>query len=251
MKLARDTWLIFQRQALLFLRNPIGAIIGIIQPLFYLLLFAPLLRPALGAADQTESYAVFVPGLLVLLTIFAGLFAGMGLIQDVHTGILDRNRVTPVSRLALLLGRSLRDVLVILLQATILTIAALPFGLRVALGNLLLTYLLLGLVSMTLAAFSYGLALKFRSIEALSPVVQLLSQQLLLLSGVLLPLMFAPAWLRAIAAFNPFSYSVEAARALFAGDYTADSVWRALTITGVLAITAVVWASRAFQRGLR
>lgn len=251
MKLARDTWLIFHRQTLLFLRNPIGAVIGVIQPLFYLLLFAPLLRPALGVADQTESYRVFVPGLLVLLTIFAGLFAGMGLIEDARTGILDRNRVTPVSRLALLLGRSMRDVLVILLQAAILTIAALPFGLRVQLRNLLLTFLLLGLVSLTLAAFSYGLALKFRTIEALSPVVQLLSQQLLLLSGVLLPLMFAPTWLRVITAFNPFSYSVEAARALFAGDYTDNSVWQALVIMGVLVVAAVTWASRAFQRGLR
>jgi ABC-2 type transport system permease protein len=249
-KLARDTWLIFQRQMVLLLRTPIALIIGMIQPLFYLLLFAPLLRPALGVASEAESYEVFVPGMLVLLAIFASLFAGMGLLEDVREGILDRSRVTPVSRLALLLGRSLRDVVSIEVQAVIITIAALPFGLRVPLGNLLLTYLLLALIAVALSAFSYALALKLRSVDAMAPVVNLLGQQLLLLSGILLPLAFAPAWLRGIAAVNPFSYAVDAARALFVGDFTAGSVSQALAITSVLAAVTVTWASRAFARDL-
>ncbi|MFF5209770.1 ABC transporter permease [Streptosporangium sp. NPDC000396] len=250
MKLARDTWLIFHRQMVLFLRAPLMLAMGVIQPLFYLLLFAPLLRPALDAADEAASYAVFVPGMLVLLAIFAALFAGMGLLEEIRDGVLDRSRVTPVSRLALLLGRSLRDVLSIGIQAVILTIAALPLGLRVPLGNLLLTYLLLGLIVVALSAFSYALALKLGRIEVMAPLVNLLSQQLLLLSGILLPLTFAPAWLRAIAAVNPLSYAVDAARALFAGDFTTSGVWQALAITGVLAVITVAWASRAFTQDL-
>ncbi|MFV2104193.1 ABC transporter permease [Micromonospora sp. LOL_024] len=246
-----DTWLVFHRQTLLFLRNPLIAVIGVIQPLFYLLFFAPLLRPALGVQDQNASYRVFVPGLLVLLAIFAGLFAGMGLIEDARSGVLDRTRVSPVSRLAMLLGRSMRDVLVILLQAAVLVLLAVPFGLRVPLVNLLLTFLLLALTAIALAAFSHGLALRFRSVEAMSPLVNLISQQLLLLSGVLLPLAFAPGWLRTIAAFNPFSYVVEAARALFAGDWAARSVVQALIISAVLAVVTTAWASRAYRHDLR
>ena len=251
MKLARDTWLIFQRQMVLFLRSPIGAVIGVIQPLFYLVLFAPLLRPALGVADQTASYRVFVPGLLVLLTIFAGLFVGLGLLEEVREGVVERCRVTTISRLALLLGRALRDVVTILFQAVVLTVAALPFGLRVELGGLLLAFLLLGLVTIALSAFSYALALKLGDIRTLSPLVQLLSQQLLLLSGVLLPMAFAPHWLRIIAAWNPFSYAVVGARALFAGDLGAGSVWTALFVIGGLAVLTVTWAARSFSRELR
>ena len=250
MKLARDTWLIFHRQTLLLLRNPVGLVFGIVQPLFYLLLFGPLLRPALGVTDQAASYRVFVPGMLVLLAIFASLFAGMGLLEDVHEGILRRSRVTPVSRLALLLGRSLRDMVSIGIQATVLTLAALPFGLRVPLGSLLPAYLLLGLITLALSAFSYALALKLETIDAMAPLVNLLAQQLLLLSGILLPLALAPGWLRGIAAFNPFSYAVDATRALFAGDYAAHSVWQALAVTGVLAAVTVTWAGRAFARDL-
>ena len=52
MKLLRDTWLIFQRQMLLLLRNPVWVFVGVFQPVMYLLLFAPLLKPALGGVDQ-------------------------------------------------------------------------------------------------------------------------------------------------------------------------------------------------------
>ena len=52
MKLLRDTWLIFQRQMQLVLRNPVWVIIGVVQPLYFLFLFGPLLKPALGVADQ-------------------------------------------------------------------------------------------------------------------------------------------------------------------------------------------------------
>lgn len=251
MKLIRDTWLIFGRQLTLFLRSPFGAVIGVIQPLFYLLLFAPLLAPALGSPNRADAYRVFVPGLLVLLTMFASLFVGLSLLEEIRGGVLNRSRVTPVSRTALLLGRSLRDMVVILLQATILIVVAVPFGLRVQIGDLLLAYLLLGVVTVGLSAFSYALALRLKSIRTVSPLIQLLSQNLLLLSGVLLPLAFAPHWLRLIADANPLTYVVNGSRALFGGGIATASVWQALAVSVPLAILCVVWASRAFARGLR
>src|SRR4051794_32990873 len=119
MKLIRDTLIIFQRQALLLLRNPVWIFVGVFQPVMYLLLFAPLLKPALRVSSDAQAYEIFVPGLLVLLAIFGGLFQGFGLIAELRAGIIERSRVTPVSRLALLLGRSLRDVVSLIAQAVI------------------------------------------------------------------------------------------------------------------------------------
>src|SRR5262245_2935452 len=142
MKLARDIWLIFQRQVLLLVRQPVWVFVGIFQPVMYLLLFAPLLKQALQAPSDADAYRTFVPGLLVLLALFGGLFQGFGLIAELRAGVIERSRVTPVSRLALLLGRSLRDVLSLLVQALIITLLAVAFGMRVQLGNVLLAYLL-------------------------------------------------------------------------------------------------------------
>jgi ABC-2 type transport system permease protein len=255
MKLLRDTWLIFQRQALLQLRQPVWIFVGIFQPVMYLLLFAPLLRPALegplGLTSNADVYRVFVPGLLVLIAIFGGLFQGFGLIAELRAGIIERSRVTPVSRLALLLGRSLRDAAVLVVQAVIITVLALFFGLVVRLGDLLLAYLMLALIALMTSAVSYGVSLKLRSENALAPLMNTVAQPVFLLSGILLPLALAPAWLQNVAVFNPFSWAVEGTRALFAGDLGNDSVWQGLLITAVLAMLAVVWAAREFARSVR
>src|SRR6266852_8599731 len=106
MNLARDTWLVFGRYLEIFLRNPVWVIIGVVQPALYLVLFAPLLEsiakspgfPAGGA------YNVFVPGLLIQLGLFGASGVGFGLIAELRSGVIERMRVTPVSRFALLLG---------------------------------------------------------------------------------------------------------------------------------------------------
>ena len=214
MKLLRDIWLIFQRQMTLVLRNPVWVIVGIIQPLYYLLLFAPLLKKALtqaGAHTDADVYRLFVPGILVMLAIFGTFFVGFALIAELRAGVIERSRVTPVSRLALLLG----------------------------------------LIALMLSALSYGIALKLRSEDALAPLLNTVGQPILLLSGILLPLALAPGWLQGIARWNPFSWAVDAARALFDGHPGDASVWKALIILGVLTIASVTWTARSFARSIR
>lgn len=250
MKLLRDTWLVFARQLTLVLRNPVWIIIGIMQPLFFLLLFGPLLKgmPQLGGDN---AYQFFIPGLLVQLAMFGTMFVGFGLIAELRGGVIERMRVTPVSRLALLLGRCGRDVVTLLVQASILTALAVPSGLSVGAGDLVLTFALLALIGLFLSAVSYALALKLRSEDALAPVINTFSMPLLLLSGILLPMTFGPRWLQTLAKWNPFSWAADAARALFAGDPNDSVVWRALVMILALASLSVTWAARSFARSVR
>jgi ABC-2 type transport system permease protein len=251
MKLARDTWLIFQRQVLLLVRQPVWVFVGIFQPVMYLLLFAPLLKQALQAPTDADAYRVFVPGLLILLALFGGLFQGFGLIAELRAGVIERSRVTPVSRIALLLGRSLRDVVSLIAQAIIITLLALPFGLSVHLTNLLLAYLLLGLIALMTSTLSYAVALRVRSEDALAPIMNTVAQPIFLLSGIFLPLTLAPGWLRGIADWNPFAWAVDGSRALFAGDLGNDRVWQGLLIIGALTALSLVWGAREFARSVR
>jgi ABC-2 type transport system permease protein len=251
MKLFRDISLIFGRQMQLLLRNPVWIFVGVFQPVMYLLLFAPLLKPALQVQTNAAAYELFVPGLLVLLAIFGGLFQGFGLIAELRAGIIERSRVTPVSRIALLLGRSLRDVVSLIAQAVIITLLALVFDLRVFIGYLLLAYLMLALISLMTSAVSYGVALVVKSEDALAPLMNTVAQPVLLLSGILLPLTFAPGWLQGVANWNPFSWAVNGTRALFRGDLGADAVWQGLLIMAVLAVLSVAWASRKFATSVR
>lgn len=256
MKILRDTWLIYQRQTLLQIREPVWVFVGIFQPIMYLLLFAPLLRPALaplGVTTEAEAYQIFVPGLLVLLAIFGGLFQGFGLLAELRAGIIERSRVTPISRLALLLGRSLRDATVLVIQAVIITVLALCFGLTAQIGYLLLAFLMLALIALMTSSISYGVALKVLSEDVLAPLMNTVSLPLFLLSGIMLPITepFAPRWLVSTARFNPFFWTVEGIRALFAGNIGDNSVWQGLFITLLLTALAIVWAGRSFARSVR
>ena len=78
-----------------------------------------------------------------------------------------------------------------------------------------------------------------------------LGQPILLLSGILLPMAFAPLWLRRASEWNPFSWAATATRALFAGNPGDDNVWKALIILTVLTAAAVWVAARSFARSVR
>src|SRR5215469_10257619 len=120
---------------LIVVRTPIRLVIGFAQPISYLVLFAPLLKSALHASTYAEAYRVYVPGLLVILVLLGGFFTGFGLLAELAQGVIERSRVTPVSRFALLLGRALSEVATLVVQALIITLLAIPFGLSVSVGD--------------------------------------------------------------------------------------------------------------------
>ena len=234
----------------LTLGNPAWAVIGVIQPLLYLLLFAPLLKSVITAPGFPAggAYNVFVPGLLIQLGLFGAAFVGFSLIAELRYGVIERLQVTPVSRLAMLLGRALRDVLIILVQSLLLIVLSLPFGLDIHPVGLLVVLGLIALIGLLMASCSYALALALKSEDALAPVLTTATLPLLLLSGVLLPLSLAPSWLRHIAAVNPLAYAVDAARAIFNNHLGDASVVKGILITAVLAVLSLVVAARSFGR---
>jgi ABC-2 type transport system permease protein len=255
MTLAHDVWLVFQRQMLLVIRTPIWIVVGITQPVIYLLLFAPLLKQALvsvGSPDTyAEAYLVYVPGLMVSISCFGGIFSGFGLLAELRAGVIERVRVTPVSRQALLLGRALREVVNMFIQALIITLLALPFGLRVPARDLVLAYLLFILLALMSVSVSYGIALLIRNEGALGPVYNTIAQPIMLIAGVLLPIAFAPLWLRRVADWNPFYWATSAMRALFANHLGENVVWEGAIVVVALTALGLAWSTRLFARSLR
>lgn len=252
MKMLRDTWLVFGRYFAIFIRNPAWVALGVIQPVLYLVLFAPLLKSvaAVPGFPRGGAYNVFVPGLLVQLGLFGAAGVGFGLIAELRNGVIERLRVTPVSRISLLLGRALRDILVLLIQSALLTIVALPFGLSVNLLGAVVVLGLIALIGLTTACVAYACALWLKSEDSYAPLIFTATLPLLLLSGVLLPLSFAPGWLRALANLNPLAYAVDAARAVF-NDHLGDaSVAKGVALMVVLALVAIVIAARQFGRAI-
>ncbi len=249
MKVLRDTWLIYRRSVILTLRQPVWVMMGVFQPILYLLLFGPLLEGATTAGGATgSSFNWFVPGLLIMTGFFAAAFAGFGLVAELRYGVVERMRVTPMSRFAMLAGRALRDVTILMAQSILLIVVAIPLGLELVPGGAALTLVIVGLVGLSFALLSYTLALVFKSEDALAPVVQFVALPLLLLSGIFLPMTLAPDWLQTLSSINPLTHAVDAARALFNGMWDDPQIVVGAVVMGTLTLVTLLVASRTFSR---
>jgi len=109
MKTTRDIWLLFQRYTTQLLRNPVWLIVGFSTPVLYLALFTPLLKGATSLPTHSV-IEVFLPGILALLAFSTGAATGYNTIFELETGLIERLRVTPASRLAILMGPILSSV---------------------------------------------------------------------------------------------------------------------------------------------
>jgi ABC-2 type transport system permease protein len=253
-KVACDTWLVLQRQMLLLVRLPVRIVLTFVYPITYLLIFAPMLKGALssqGVTDYAQAYRVYVPGLLAYTATIGGLATGFILLADIRSGVLERSRVLPVSRTSLLLGRALREVVSLLFQGVVITVLALPFGLRVGFPGLLLSFLLMALVALLTVSLSYALTLRIRNATTLSPVLGLAGQPVMLISGMLLPLTLAPLWMVEVAKVNPFYWATNGMRDLFAGDIGATAVWVSFVVVLALTALSMNWALRLFSHDVR
>jgi len=249
---AVQTSLFFRRKLLETLRQPVWIVTGLTTPVLYLALFAPLLRTLAGGPAFPPGHVlhVFVPGIMVLIAFGAGMGAGWPVIWELDSGVIERLRVTPASRLALLLGTVLRDIVMFVVPGAVVIIVASAFGFHDHWGGLLLLLVLLALLTAACSATSSALGLILKQIGSLAAVVTGAQLPLTLLAGILLPLSLGPAWLRVLGHVNPLYYAVAAARSLAAGSVGNWTVLVGFLVTGAVAALALCWGTRAYQRAM-
>ncbi|MEU1120404.1 MULTISPECIES: ABC transporter permease [unclassified Streptomyces] len=242
-----DTALIFGRYARQTLRSPFQILFGVLMPLLYLLFFGPLLT-GLPLGSRGDSWQVLVPGLLLQLGLFGASYSGFALIIEKQFGVVERMRVTPVSRLALLLGRVLRDAALFVFQAVLLVLAAVAMGLRAPLAGILVGFAFVGVLTIVLASLSYALAMLVSKPHEFGPVVNAVSMPAMLLSGLMLPMALAPGWLDVLSHFMPFRYLVDAVRAAYVGDYAGTAMLYGVLTAAALTLGSVTVGTRVFRR---
>jgi ABC-2 type transport system permease protein len=249
MSFVRDTLMIFRRQERLALRNPAWVIIGLTQPILYLALMGPLLTHLPAAALGTgtgNAYNFFVPGLLIQLGLFGSTFVGFTIIADWRAGVIERFRVTPVNRLAIMAGRVLRDVVTLVVQAAVLVIVGVAFGLRAPLPAVLIGFVFIMFVAIGLASVSYATGLLVKSEDAFAPLINTIVVPLLLLSGIFLPLTLGPGWLQGIARISPFRYIIDAMREAYLGHYFNTIMVEGIAVAVGMAAIFLWLGSRVF-----
>ena len=247
------SYLLVTRQLRATLRQPVWLIGGLMTPLLYLALFAPLLSGLGGGLANTPGYAGgsvvdgFMPGMLVMFAFGAGTGTGWIVINELNAGVIERLRVSPVSRLAILLGTTIKDAIMFFIPAIIVVAVSTLFGFHIHWGGLTLTILLLAMLTATVSAFVGAVGLTVKLIGSIAAVVTTMQLPLTLLAGILLPMSLGPAWLRGLAHINPLYYATEAARHMCANQF-GSPVWVGFCVIGGLLVITLLWGNRVYNK---
>ncbi len=252
MKTLTDSYLLFKRPFLQYLHNPMFVFVNIVTPLMYLVLFMPLLKKLSGPGISPSGVVqLFLPGIVALLFATAGMFSVYPTIFELRGGLIERFRVTPVSRFALLIGPILMWNVWTLISAIIIVALSVLFGFHIHIAGLLVFALLLVMLLTIFAAWVTALAIQMKGeITSISGIISGLNLPILLTAGVMLPLSLAPSWIRAVAHINPLYYVVQAGRDLAAGHIATHSVQLAFAVIVPLTALVLWWSTRVYQKAV-
>jgi ABC-2 type transport system permease protein/oleandomycin transport system permease protein len=217
-----DIGLIAGRNLRKVLRNTRLIVFSTIQPLMQLLLFAYVFG-AVASVGGSISYKDFVvPAVLVQTMTFAAMSSGVGIANDLHTGMIDRFRSLPIARSAFLVGRTTSDSLRLGIQAMLLVIASVIIGFRFHAGPLGAVGMVLVVVlfGMALTTFSAWVGLSVGDPETVQAAVFIPMLPLIFTSSAFAPVSRLPGWMQPLARANPVTSAIDASRGLALGDGT-------------------------------
>jgi ABC-2 type transport system permease protein len=219
-----DIWSNFKRWNLKAVRNPFVLVVSLVQPIIFLILFTQIFggvaTGAINRGGASISYETYlVPAIAIQVSLAAAATSGVGLVNDIESGMFEKVLVTPMSRVGVFVGKTAAEVLRIAVQILII------LGLGVLLGAEIATGLAgaLGIVavgilfSLWFVSLSNALAVVTKDQESTIIGANLLQFPLLFVSSAFLPLASLPGWVQTVAQFNPVTYGVDAARAIILG----------------------------------
>lgn len=248
-KALRDSGIIVWRQLVQLPRIPEVLIFALIQPVMFVLLF----RYVFGGAIATpgESYVNYLmPGIFAQTVAFGAVASGIGLAEDLRRGIIDRFRSLPMARSAVLVGRTVSDLVRNFAVVMVMYIVGLLVGFRPegSIGAQVLAFLLLLLTSFAFSWIGVVIALSMKTVEAVQSAGFIWLFPLTFASSAFVPTDTMPGWLQAFAENQPFTIVVNAVRALFLDQPVGNYVW--LTLAWMVGITAVMipLATRQYRR---
>jgi ABC-2 type transport system permease protein len=247
----RHTHQVALRYIRALLRQPAWVGISLVQPVIWLLLFGALFKRTADIPGFTDgSYIEFLtPGVVVMLAVSTAGWVGMGFIEDINRGTMDRLLVSPIWRGALNLGSVAQSVLSIVVQSLVVVGLSLAVGAHFHNGpaGVAVLVALAGLLGAIFASLSNGVAVLTRQRETLIGIVTMVTLPLTFLSSALMQQSLLPSWIRWIARFNPVNWAAEAGRSVAAANTDWGLVASRTGFLALLLLASAAFATRAFN----
>jgi ABC transporter DrrB family efflux protein len=205
-------------------RNPDWLMAATIQPIMFVLLFAYVFGDAIGGDAGGAAYREFlIAGIFAQTVAFNSAFTVIGFANDLQKGVIDRFRSLPISRFAVILGRTTSDLVISVVALIVMSLCGLLVGWRIrgSFVDAVLGYLVMLMFAWALSWVGALIGLMARSVEVAQSAGLIWMFPLSFISSAFVPSDKLPGFLKAIADWNPFTAVINAARDLFGNRFGA------------------------------
>lgn len=245
-----DTYHLTLRHIRTTLRIPIWIFVTLTQPVIWLTLYGQLFQRVVEIPGfEGDSYIQFLtPGVIIMTAFFGSAWAGMGIIEDLQHGVIDRMLATPVNRASLIAARVVHAALTVAIQSIIIILLGMVLGASVPGGvpGVLAILLLGALLGAGFSAISNGVALLTRREETLIAIINFFGLPLVFLSTAFMASDLMPEWIRFLAQGNPVNWAVNGARDAMAGEDWATT-WGHVALLSAFVLVAGFFSTQAFR----
>ena len=218
------------------------------QPLLFMLAFGFGLGPIFQKAGQGNYIEFLVPGVISMTLLFTSIFSGIEIIWDRQFGFLKETLVAPVSRLSLMIGRTLGGASLAVMQGIFVMLLSLIIGFKIlSMSTLLLALIFMILIALAFTALGTAIASRMQDFQGFQMIMNFLVMPLFFLSGAMFPLDGLPKLFNIIVRLNPLSYGVDGLRGALTGVYYYGVVMD-LTVLIVVAAIFTVLGSVLFSK---
>lgn len=238
----KDSWVEAERHLRIIPRNIELLIFATIQPIMFVVLFVYVFGGSIEVPGFENYDQFLIPGIFSQSLVFGSAFTSIGLAEDLSKGLVDRLRSLPMSRAAVLVGRTVSDLVRnIITFFVMLAVAYWPIGFRFegSVFQAILATSILLLFSYALSWVQALIGLSVSSVEAANSAGFIWMFPMTFVSSAFVDPSSMPGWLQPVADANPFTIVTNAARALYNGNAVGnDATWSILWSVGIIAIFA-------------
>lgn len=211
-------YILWLRQVKRYLRSRSRIVGSLGQPVLFLIALGFGFGPIYQKAGQGSYIQFLAPGIIAMSVLFTSIFSGIEIIWDRQFGFLKETLVAPVSRIEIMIGRTLGGATVASIQGLIVLIISMIIGFRPqGIPHLILALLIMVLIAVLFTALGTAIASVLSDMQGFQLIMNFLIMPLFFLSGALFPLKGIPPFLAIITAFDPLSYGVDGLRGALVG----------------------------------
>ncbi|HVU48345.1 MAG TPA: ABC transporter permease [Terracidiphilus sp.] len=238
-------FILWLRELKRYVRSRAQIVASLGNPLLYLLVLGFGLGPVFKRAGNGNYFQFVAPGVIGMAVLFSSIFSGLGLLWDRQFGFLKETLVAPVSRLQIMIGRTLGGATVAILQGLLICVVCVIAGFRPA--NLTTVPIALGfmvLIAVLFAALGVAIGSSLQDMQGFQLIMNFLVMPIYFLSGALFPLTGLPKVLAYITKADPLAYGIDGMRNVLLGNSAFDPMLDLAVLAIVGAVLLVVGAWR-------